>query len=150
MPVKWKPGASIRTHHYLAAAIWSIVGLSLLVRGGSYLLTAGKVWLVLPAILLGTIKSLFILDKSARKNLTRFVRMQDGACIGGVYSSKMWLLVVAMIVMGRLLRMSDLPLEFIGIFYSAIGWALFFSSRIIWERAKQLAPHYPSAHDDHA
>jgi len=130
-----KPGASLRTHHLLAASIWSLIGLLLMARGYSFLRAVSQVWLFLPAVLAGTCKSLLLLDKSARRNLARLSTKADGACLGGVYSLKMWGLVVMMILLGWLLRHSGLASELIGTIYVAIGWALFFSSRLLWQRA---------------
>lgn len=136
---KFKPGVSLRTHHIVAASIWSGVGLMLLVRGGSYLFEAGSQWVLVLAVVVGTFKSLFILDKSARKNLKRLSIKKDGACLGGVYSINMWLMILAMMIMGKLLRNSGLPDVFIGGLYAAIGWALFFSSRLLWEYVKNFS-----------
>ena len=128
-----KPGVSIRTHRIVAASIWSMVGTFLLLRGVIYLNASGKMWLLIGAILLGTLKSLFLLDKSARKNIGRISSLSDGACLGSVYSIKMWGLIACMIIFGRILRLSGLPLEYVGLIFAAIGWALFFSSRVLWK-----------------
>lgn len=136
-----KPGASLRTHHRMAASVWSLVGIMLMVRGGLFLHGAGMMWLTLPAMGVGTCKSLFLLDKAARKNLARLSGKEDGDCLGGVYSLKMWVLVAMMMGLGIFLRRSGLPGEWIGTLYISIGWALFFSSRLLWQRAI----HYPSA-----
>jgi hypothetical protein len=105
-----------------------------MLRGGNYLILSGKSWLFIAALLIGTFKSLFMLDKAARKNIIRITGLNDGACLGGVYSIKMWGLIACMIVFGRLLRVSGLPFEYIGILYGAIGWALMFSSRLLWKQ----------------
>lgn len=130
----WKPGASLRTHHLLAASIWSLVGLVLMTRGGLFLHAAGRLWLFVPAVVVGTCKSIFLLDKSARRNLVRLSGKGDGDCLGGVYSVQMWALVGMMMALGWFLRRSGLPAEFVGVLYVAIGWALFFSSRLLWQR----------------
>ncbi|MDD5758193.1 MAG: hypothetical protein PHI06_03835 [Desulfobulbaceae bacterium] len=135
MATTHKPGATLRTHHFLAASIWSLVGIFLMARGYFFLQTVGRAWLFLPASLAGTGKSIFLLDKSARKNLARLAEKKDGDCLGGVYSMKMWGLVALMMLSGILLRRSGLPAELIGTVYVAIGWALFFSSRLLWQRA---------------
>jgi len=44
-------------------------------------------------------------------------------------------MVIMMILLGWLLRHSGLPGELIGTVYVAIGWALLFSSRVLWRRA---------------
>ena len=138
---KLKPGVSLRTHYIVSASIWSGVGLMLLIRGSSYLFDVESQWLLILAFVIGTCKSLLILDKSARKNLNRLSQKKDGACLGGVYSLKMWFAILVMIVMGKLLRSSGLPAEFIGVLYAAIGWSLVFSSRLLWNNVKTCAPH---------
>ncbi len=134
---EFKPGVPLRTHHIFAASIWSGVGVMLLVRGGSYLFDSGSQWLFMLALFLGTCKSLFLLDKSAGKNLNRLLQLKDGDCLGAVYSPKMWLMVLVMIILGKVLRSSGLPCEFVGILYTAIGWALLFSSRLLWGSVKK-------------
>ncbi len=104
-----------------------------MLRGGKFLVSDHSIWLAIIAILTGTAKSFFLLDKSARKNINRLAEMKDGACLGGVYSLKMWLLVFSMIIFGRILRLSILPVDLVGVIYMAIGWALFFSSRLLWK-----------------
>ena len=131
-----KPGASIRTHLFVAASIWSVVGIVLLLRGADFLASAEGLWLLVPAIVIGSLKSRFLLDKSAQKNLIRLDQMKDGACLGGVYSVKMWVMIAVMVFLGRTLRSSGLPGEFIGILYAAVGWGLFCSSRLFWKRLK--------------
>jgi|GEM_PF-3233469 len=36
-------------------------------------------------------KSLFLLDRSAKKSITRIIVTRYGRCLGGVYSVKTWL-----------------------------------------------------------
>ena len=104
-------------------------------RGYFFLQAVGRAWLFLPALGAGTCKSIYLLDKSAAKNLARLSGKLDGDCLGGVYSVKMWGLVAMMMLLGWLLRRSGLPGELIGTLYVAIGWALFLSSRLLWRRA---------------
>lgn len=125
---------SVRMHVLTAALIWSLVGFFLMMNGYLLMEIAGKTWLALPALLLGTAKSLLLMDRIVRRNNRRLMQMQDGACLGAVYSPKTWGLVVVMIVMGRILRSSVLPGELVGIVYLAVGWALFLSSRSIWQQ----------------
>ncbi len=128
-----KPGVPLRIHHIVAALVWSAVGIMLLVRGGLLLSGVQQMWLILPAIAIGTVKSFLMLDKAARKNLCRLATKVDGACLGGVYSIKMWGLIALMVFFGRMLRTSSAPREVVGVIYAAIGWALFFSSRLLWK-----------------
>ena len=129
-----KPGVSIRTHRIAAASIWTVVGISLMIRGGGFLLHTGKAWLILVAVAVGLLKSRMMLDKSAGRNSERISRLKEGTCLGGVYSIKMWMLVACMILLGRWLRSSGLAAEVVGVVYVAIGWALFYSSRLLWKK----------------
>lgn len=130
--VKFKPGAPRRIHLLLAASLWSVIGTILMIRGTSWLVAVQAVWVLVPALIVGAMKSLFVLDHTAGKGVYRILSMADGTCVGAVYSIQTWLLVLVMIGAGKLLRSSDLPREFLGGLYVAIGWALFFSSRHAW------------------
>jgi hypothetical protein len=110
-----------------------------MIRGMSWLATTEKLWLILPAMIAGSLKSLFILDNSARKGVYRLLALADGTCLGAVYSIKTWLLVLIMIGSGIILRHSSLPKELLGSVYMTIGWALFFSSRHAWQAWRSLS-----------
>lgn len=142
-----KPNASRSVHLFVAASLWTIVGLSLMSRGIVWLGTIDKLWIVLPALLFGTIKSLFMLDRSAKKSIDRIIATRDGRCLGGVYSIKTWLLVLLMMTAGCLMRNSSLPKEFLGLFYVSIGWGLLFSSRNAWLAWKQGAQTLSETND---
>ena len=103
-----------------------------MVNGYLLLSLAGREYFAVFALLAGTMKSLFILDKVATRNIDRIEKMHDGACIGSVYSIRTWLLVICMIALGRFLRRSVLPGEYIGTIYLLVGWGLFLSSRLMW------------------
>ncbi len=133
MLTRFKPGASINVHLLTAALIWSIVGFFLMTNGFLLITLADREWLAVLAAGLGTIKSFFLLDRVARKNISRILHFEDGTCIGSVYSYKSWALVVVMIVLGRFLRSAVLPGEYVGTLYLAVGWGLFFSSRLMWQ-----------------
>jgi hypothetical protein len=127
-----KPGAPRSVHLFVAAIIWSCVGSFLFLRGAFWLQGIAKLWIILPGILFGTCKALWMLDRSAQKNIVRIVKGGNSQCLGGVYSWKTWLLVMLMMAMGCLLRNSSLPKEFLGLFYVSIGWGLLFASRKSW------------------
>jgi len=129
---RFKPGVDKRVHLLLAALLWTVVGLFLLVRGRLWLQAVGKGWLFLPALLLGSGKSLFLLDKTAEKSINRILCFGDRTCLGAVYSIRTWLLVLAMIGTGYLLRQSSLPISLLGVLYATVGWALLLSSRLAW------------------
>ena len=127
-----KPGASIRTNLLVAALMWSFIGLYLMVRG--YLLCGDLSGIFLGlAVGLGTVKAFLVIERAARKNIARIVARPDGMCLGGVYSWRMWGMVVCMMLGGRLLRNSSVPPVVVGVIYVAVGWALLLSSRVIWQ-----------------
>lgn len=129
---KLKPGVSSNVHLFVAASVWTVIGMLLISRGVIWLNGIDRLWIVFPAIILGSLKAFFVLDRSARKIVSRIVKSRDGKCIGGVYSIKTWLLVILMMLGGCLLRNSGLPKEFLGLFYVTIGWGLLLSSRNAW------------------
>lgn len=142
---RFKPNAPRSVHLFVAAALWSVVGLSLMLRGVGWLNGIERMWISLPALFIGTAKSFFMLDKSAKKSIDRIIATRDGRCLGGVYSIKTWLLVMVMMTAGYLMRTSSLPIEFLGLFYVSIGWGLLFSSRnawIAWKRG-EVPPKEP-------
>ena len=130
--LRFKPGASVRTHLFLAALIWSVVGFFLLTNGFVLISLKGHLWYGVVGLVLGTAKTFFILDRVARKNVNRIKEFEDKICIGSVYSWKTWILVAAMIVLGRFLRTTILPGEIVGLIYTAVGWALMLASRLMW------------------
>ncbi len=144
---RFVPAAQVKTRILLAALLWSGIGLMLLTRGVLALSGSGReIWLGL-AVLLGTIKSRLVLDRVVLKNMARLRGLDGDRCIGGVYSIKTWLLVAGMIVMGRLLRASPLPIWLIGLIYATVGWALFWSSRRGWSSWRQY-DRLPATSDD--
>ena len=134
-----KPGASTRTNLLVAALMWSFIGLYLMVRG--YLLDPALSGIFLGLALgLGTVKAFLVIGRAARKNITRIVARPDGMCIGGVYSWRMWGMVVCMMIGGRLLRNSAVPSLIVSVIYVAVGWALLLSSRLIWQEWNARKP----------
>jgi hypothetical protein len=83
---RFTPGVDKRVHLLLSAVLWTAVGMWLLVRGGLWLRSADALWLIIPALLLGSAKSLLILDRTAEKEASSgfFVstaRPVSGRCI---------------------------------------------------------------------
>ena len=130
--LRYKPGVPVRIHLFLAALIWSVVGFFLLTNGFVLISLQGKLWYGVAGLILGTAKTFFILDRVALKNVKRIKDFEDKVCIGSVYSWKTWVLVAAMIALGRILRTTVLPGEVVGLIYIAVGWALMLASRLVW------------------
>ena len=129
---RYKPGVSIRTHLLLGGLIWTVVGFFLLTNGFVLVSLENHFWYGLIGLLFGSAKTFFILDRVARKNIKRIKEFEDKACFGSVYSLKTWSMVAGMIILGRFLRTTVLPGEIIGLIYTAVGWALMISSRLMW------------------
>lgn len=128
----WKPGVSRSFHLFVAPLLWTSIGCLLIFRGWGWLEPGRGRLLLIVASLIGTIKSLLILDKVAKRSIERILRFQDGTCLGAVYSWKSWLLVVLMMTGGIAIRKITQPGPVIGTLYCAIGWALCLSSRLGW------------------
>lgn len=90
------------------------------------------------ALLAGGCKSLFVLDRTAKKGIKRILTFSDGTCIGAVYSLKTWMLVLVMIAGGYVLRTLGLPHNFLAFVFFTVGGALLFSSRHAWMAWKTL------------
>jgi len=131
---RFKPGVNRRTHLLMTAVLWTVIGLLLLTKG-AFRLSQLEDWqplIIALAVLGGSLKAYFILDKSARKGIDRILSFKEGTCLGAVYSVKTWILVLCMMGMGVILRNSSLPLSLLCFLYLTIGWALLLSSRLAW------------------
>jgi len=131
---RFKPGVNKRTHLLLSAFLWTAIGVMLLAKGSIWLrqLAHWRPAIAFLAIITGTAKAYFILDKTARRGIERILGFEDGTCLGAVYSVKTWLMVLCMMGMGVILRNSSLPLSLLSYIYLTIGWGLLLSSRIAW------------------
>jgi hypothetical protein len=129
---KLKPGVSARTHLILASMLWTGIGALLLYRGIMYLRDDRVLLAALAGIILGTLKSRFVLDRTAIRGVARIKTFGDNTCIGAVYSWKTWLLVLSMMLMGFVLRLSPVSPLLLGLACTAIGWSLLYSSRHGW------------------
>ncbi len=132
---RFKPAVRRNTLLLSSACLWTVIGLLLLVKGGYrwYQLPDSHPLIIAAGILAGSIKSFWILDKSARRGIDRILNFADGTCLGAVYSSKTWLLVLCMMSLGVILRNSSFPVQLLCFFYFTIGWALLLSSRLAWK-----------------
>jgi len=144
---RFTPTASIRTHLFAAGLMWSLAGLGLCTAGTIWMAMARSHWfapLVALALIVGVFKARFVLDRTAARIVRRIEERGDGRCLGGFLSWKSWCLVAAMMILGRLLRASPLPLLARGGIYLAIGAALLVASRRVWKaysiRVSEPAP----------
>lgn len=129
---KLKPGARHTKHFFVAAFFWSVIGVVLILRGTSYLDSECAVRVLCIGVAAGLIKSFLILDKIAAKNVKRLQELNDGTCLGAVFSKKTWLLIICMSSMGMVLRFANVSVVIMGGLCIAIGIGLLFSSRHAW------------------
>ncbi len=137
------PAASRRIHILAAGMMWSVAGSGLLVAGCVWIFRSrspAAVPVLLLALAAGAVKARLVLDGAAKKITARIESRGDGRCLGGFLSWKSWLLVAAMILLGRLLRASPLPLIARGGVYAAIGAALLIASRMLWISRRPRSP----------
>jgi hypothetical protein len=137
-----KPAASQGVQALLAACAWTIVGLALAGLGLRWSLTAddpASMSLMLIAIAVGAAKAILILRPAARRVLNRLILRGDDTCLGGFFSWRTWLLVAAMMVAGRLLRLSSMPEQYTGVIYLAIGTGLLLASLYLWAGWRRVA-----------
>ena len=127
-----KPGAAPGVHLFLAPLLWSVIGLVLIYRGQGWVGHRRLAVAAVVAVLLGTGKALWVLDRTADKISARIQAFERPTCIGAVYSWKTWCFVAVMMTTGILLRTWTRPGLVVGTLYMAIGWALLFSSRRGW------------------
>jgi len=131
--------------------MWTLAGLGVCAAGTIWMAQSHSRWftpIALLAIAAGAMKARFVLDRTAGHIIRRIEERGDGRCLGGFLSWKGWCLVAAMMILGRLLRMSPLPLLPRGAIYLAIGAALLFASRRVWEALRGAIPIPPSSGSD--
>ncbi len=103
-----------------------------MLRGFGWLFKSGQWWVAGVAIFFGSCKSIFILDKTARKGVQRILNFADGTCVGAIYSINTWILVGLMMFFGYFVRHSSFSLVLLSFVYITVGWGLFMSSRHAW------------------
>ena len=116
---------------FLAGLVWFIVGSSLVIKGGD-ILTWNPSWLLL-ALVVGTAKAYFILDKIARRNVQRLQSCIEPMFIWHMYVGRTWAIIAVMIVLGRVLRLPEVPPQLSGFFSLAVGLGLVLASRLLWQ-----------------
>ncbi len=127
-----KNGLTRRTHLLVSSLIWSSVGLLLLVRGVLRSPHGEALLLFCGALVIGVLKSRFMLDRVAVRILDHIDALEEPASIWRLYSVRNWLLVAAMVVIGVVLKSSSLPAILLCFIYLTVGWALLLSSRHSW------------------
>jgi hypothetical protein len=127
----------------VAGAAWALGGIILAARAAGWLAgpAGGPVPLVLTALAVGWLKSRWILAPLARRNIARIEALaphKPKVCVFAFQAMQSYLLVLAMVGGGLLLRHTPLPRPWLGWLYLAVGSALILASGAYWR-------HRPSA-----
>ena len=143
---RFTPRAYPQTRLLTAALVWSAVGLFLSMKG-VYLLREGS-WNMLLAVVaggmvLGMLKSRFILDRAAGRIILHIGARPARACLGGLFSLRNWVLIAVMIVFGRTLGALPVDPAIKTGLYVMVGTALASSSRLMWRAWKTSPDHLP-------
>ena len=139
------PRAFPRTRLLSAAVVWSAVGFFLVAKG-VYLFQGelrGIALTVAIGVILGLIKSRYVLDRVAKKNILRIGARPARACLGGLFSLRNWLLIALMIVFGRVLGALPIDTALKTGLYVTVGTGLAYSSRLLWNALKTSPDHLP-------
>jgi len=133
-----EPAASRRALVLTAAALWSLAGLILITRAIFWLPEAG-LWAIAIAVAsigVGLFKGWLVFAKLARRNIERIRALsphKPRICIFAFQAIQSYLIVIAMIMLGIVLRMSPLPRLWLAAVYLAIGVALEWGALIYWQ-----------------
>lgn len=137
--------AHVRTLNVLAALVWCLGGVILLVKGGKLLAGAtslfpGSVWPWVAAVsglLLGAAKGKFLFSRSCKNNLARISSLRYPR-IWQFFSPGFFVLLLIMIaagtVLSRLAHTSFPVLVGVVVLDLAVGAALLASSRVFWQQ----------------
>lgn len=125
-----------KTQMFLAGLMWTAVGIMLPSMG---LVWMTRRWGLLalafaaPMLVVGGLKAVYILDRVAGRAVARIRERGDGTSVLGFFSLKSWGLIAVMMGSGIALRHSSIPKYDLGFLYVAVGSALLFASRTMWQ-----------------
>jgi hypothetical protein len=137
--------ASIRTLNILAALVWYVGGLVLLLKGGSLLLEAASIkpqllwpWLTMVAgPTIGLVKARFLFSKSCRKNLARIELLKQPK-LWQFFRPGFFMALVVMILAGATLsRLAHNNYPFligVALLDLSLAMALLGSSYVFWKQ----------------
>lgn len=127
----FKPAVTKRVLLFSAGLAWSGVGLVLLRNSWLWLSETSPDRLILYGGL-GILLSLFVHHfgflKVVDKNIARILPMVNKRCLFSFITWKSYIIIVVMILMGMLLRRSDIPKVWLAVLNTGIGLALILSS----------------------
>ena len=151
---RWAPRAGVKTQLIAAAFVWLIGAMILVTRGSGYLSDQPNWhgWAVGVALMIGVVKSRYLLDRVATKAVAR-IRERGSACFFGFFSWRSWLLVGAMMGAGIALRHlvvhpGAVVAGIMGALYLGIGLALIIADRVFWRAVVEEFSYVPDEPED--
>lgn len=141
-------GLTRRQHLWIAASIWTLVGIGLFTMGLVFwfhfpylgFLDARHLGIGAIALSVGLLKGKLILDKTANRVIDRVDTLQEPNPFKSVFQmfgAKTIALILAMMGIGIGLRMAGVSFETRGLIYIAVGAALMWSCRRYWMASGQ-------------
>ena len=142
----FKPGIPKQYLLFVAAFIWTIAGGMLLFRGFSFLKfsTPKIIFEESCCMLAGIIFYKFMFSKISLKHIQRILNIQiERPCFFSFFNWRSYFLMTIMISFGVTLRLSGIvPLNYLSLFYVAMGLPLFMSAvRFYFYAFKSLKIH---------
>lgn len=134
---RFTPRAGVRVQLLGAAVVWAVGASILIVRGAGYIHDRyWHAWALAAALVIAVLKSRLLLDRIARKAVTR-IHARGRACFFGFFSVKSWAFVALMMGGGIVLRQivvhpGVIGAGIMGALYLGIGSALAVADRIFW------------------
>ncbi len=137
--------AHVRTLNVLAALVWCLGGVILVVKGGKLLAGAASLfpgflwpWTVAVAgLLLGAVKGKFLFSRSCKNNLARISSLRHPRIwqfFSPGFFVLLFLMIAAGVVLSRLAHTSFAVLVGVAVLDLAVGAALLASSRVFWQQ----------------
>ncbi len=138
-----EPALSRKGLVILSGIVWALAGVMLFVRASLMVeaLTATSVALIVVGLVVGTLKSKFVLSKVARKNIARIKTMspdKEKICLFAFQPLMSYILIGVMIGSGATLRHFYPHSIYVASLYFAIGAALLYSGLEYFKSAKTV------------
>lgn len=131
------PPIKVRIQLVAAASMWLIGASILLIRGVGYVNDSyWHAWALALGLALGVLKARLLLDRTARKAVSR-IEQRANASVFGFFSAKSWMLIVIMMGGGIALRTifvhpGQIGAGILGAIYIGVGTALLLADRLFW------------------
>lgn len=131
-----------RKQHFIDAALfWTITGVVMGIFGFKWVWLGFEpktaVLLAFVAATVGLLKGHFVIAKSAKRSITRIENLPERSPFYQLFNKGTWILILAMMSLGMIIRSLGIEKSYRGLVLSAIGIALLWASRHFWNAACQ-------------